>query len=101
MAARLHNINRQGDGKRHEQELAEIKGLIYELDQRTQEILERLERLDERAQGQLAWQDQLASQEAPNPGRGSKKARRKRGAGKARREKVRQPAPVLSPESDD
>jgi hypothetical protein len=42
--------------RRHEQELAEIKALTYELGPRFQEVLEQLERIREN-------QDQLASDE--------------------------------------
>jgi DNA anti-recombination protein RmuC len=53
--------------KRHEQELAEIKALAYELSQRFEQVVEQLGRIQEA-------QDQLAVQGQPATATGTRKA---------------------------
>jgi hypothetical protein len=55
--------------KRHEQELAEIKALTYEVGQRCAEILEELERIKQ-AQTRLAARDRAGRSSGNGGGRG-------------------------------
>jgi hypothetical protein len=69
--------------RRHERELAEIKELTQELDQRFQDVLDQLERIKEN-QRRLAAQDQPGENprdRRPSPvvvGRGAKSGKRER-----------------------
>jgi hypothetical protein len=60
--------------KRHEQELAEIKALTYELDRRVQEVLEQLRDIRE-SQGLAPAGDEPGPDGAKSPAKSIKKSR--------------------------